>query len=775
MAVVEKQSATSTNGKANGHGGPATSQPAPGYSVIGSRPVRPDGIDKVTGRAIYGADVQLPGLLYGKVLRSPHAHANIRSIDTSKAEALPGVKAVVTGADLPAAADRIEDLGEGAINLKYLSANVLAHEKALYHGHAIAAVAAVDSHTAEEAIGLIEVDYEVLPPVMTVDQALADDAPILLSGLRTNEMGESGTKPTNLAQHFRHQRGDLDAGFAAASVVVERTFRTETVHQGYIEPHTGTAQYNSDGQVTIWATTQGIFSVRSQTSEILRIPVSRIKVIPTEIGGGFGGKINVYLEPVAVLLSKKAGGSPVKLVMSRTEVLQATGPTSGSNIRIKMGADAKGKITAAHAELFYEAGAFPGSPVGAAANVVLAPYAIDNLQVDGYDIVVNRPRSAAYRAPGGTNAAFATESVLNEIAEKLGMDQAEIRLINGAQQGDRRPDGVQYTEPIGLLETVKAIAESDHYNTPLTGKNQGRGIACGYWNNWGGKSSATAILNADGTVSLNEASTDIGGSRASIAMQFAEAIGIGYEQVKPRVGDTDSVAYNDVTGGSRTTFGTGMAAHNMGVEMLAQMKERLAEIWEVESVDYDAGVFSGGENRADFKQAAGLIYKSGAPLMVSSTVFPRSFGPGFSTQLVDVEVDPDTGKVTILRYTIAQDVGRAIHPSYVEGQMQGGVVQGIGWALNEEYIYNEKGQLLNGSLLDYRMPTALDLPMIETILVEVPYPGHPYGVRGVGEVNIVPPAGAVANAIRNATGVCMEHLPMSPARLLEAMWENEGT
>ena len=769
MAVAEKQS----NGKANGHASPATTEPAPGYNIIGSRPVRPDGIDKVTGRAVYGADVQLPGLLYGKVLRSPHAHARIISIDTSKAEALPGVKAVVTGADLPAAADKVEDLGEGAINLMYLSANILAHDKALYHGHAIAAVAATDIHIAEEAIGLIDVQYELLPPVMTVDQALAEDAPILLPTLRTDEMGELGSKPTNLAKHFRHQRGDLEAGFAAAKVVVERTFRTETVHQGYIEPHTGTAQYNNDGQVTIWATTQGIFAVRSQTSEILRIPVSRIKVIPTEIGGGFGGKINVYLEPVAVLLSKKAGGNPVKLVMSRTEVLQATGPTSGSNIRIKMGADANGKITAAHAELFYEAGAFPGSPVGAAANVVLAPYAIDNLQVDGYDIIVNRPRSAAYRAPGGTNAAFATESVLNEIAEQLGMDQAHIRLINGAKQGDRRPDGVQHTEPIGLLETVKAIAESDHYNTPLTGKYQGRGIACGYWNNWGGKSSATAILNADGTVSLNEASTDIGGSRASIAMQFAEAIGIGYEQVKPRVGDTDSVAYNDVTGGSRTTFGTGMAAHNMGVEMLAQMKERLAGIWEVESVDYADGEFTGGENRANFKQAAALIYRTGEPLMVSSTVFPRSFGPGFSTQLADVEVDPETGKVTVLRYTIAQDVGRAIHPSYVEGQMQGGVVQGIGWALNEEYVYNEKGQLLNGSLLDYRMPTALDLPMIETILVEVPYPGHPYGVRGVGEVNIVPPAGAIANAIANATGVRMEQLPMSPDRLLEAMWEKK--
>ena len=415
-----------------------------GYKVIGTRPVRPDGVDKVTGRAVYAADVQMTGLLHGFVLRSPHAHAYIRSIDTSKAEALPGVRAVVTGADLPVAEDKVEDLGESVINLKYLSDNVLAHEKALYHGHAVAAVAAVNPHIAKEAAELIEVDYELLSPVMTVADALADDAPILLDTLRTDSMGEIGTEPTNLASVFRHQRGDLDAGFAGAQLVVDRTFRTETVHQGYIEPHAATALYSADGQITIWTSTQGSFAVRGQVCDILKIPVSRLKVVPTEIGGGFGGKINVYVEPAAVLLSKKAGHEPVKIVMSRADVLAATGPTSGSNIRVKIGVDADGKISAALAELYYEAGAYPGSPVGAAANVSLAPYAIDNLQVDGYDIVVNRPRSAAYRAPGGTNVAFAVESVVDELAEKLGMDPAEFRILNGAKENDRRPDGLQY-------------------------------------------------------------------------------------------------------------------------------------------------------------------------------------------------------------------------------------------------------------------------------------------------------------------------------------------
>ncbi|MXX25336.1 MAG: xanthine dehydrogenase family protein molybdopterin-binding subunit [Caldilineaceae bacterium SB0668_bin_21] len=745
-----------------------------GYKVIGTRPVRPDGVDKVTGRAVYAADVQMTGLLHGFVLRSPHAHAHIRSIDTSKAEALPGVRAVVTAADLPEAEDKVEDLGEGAINLKYLSDNVLASEKVLYHGHAVAAVAATSPHIAEEAAGLIEVDYELLPPVMTVDDALADDAPILLETLRTDSMGEVGAEQTNLASVFSHQRGDLDAGFAGAHLVVDRTYRTETVHQGYIEPHAATALYSADGQIIIWTSTQGSFAVRGQVCEILKIPVSRLKVVPTEIGGGFGGKINVYVEPVAVILSQKAGYEPVKIVMSRADVLAATGPTSGSNIRVKIGVDADGKISAALAELYYEAGAYPGSPVGAAANVSLAPYAIDNLQVDGYDIVVNRPRSAAYRAPGGTNVAFAVESVVDELAEKLDMDPAEFRILNGAKENDRRPDGLQYAR-IGQIETVEAIRDSEHYQSPLEGKYRGRGIASGYWNNWGGQSSATAVLNPDGTVNLNEASTDIGGTRASIAMQLAEAMDIEYEQVKARVVDTDTVSYNDVTGGSRTTFATGLAAYNLGRQLLKEMKSRLADQWEVAAgdVSYEEGTFSAGSESVSFAEAAGLVQRE-EPLMASSTVHPQDFGPGFSTQCVDIEVDPDTGKITILRYTIAQDVGKAIHPSYVEGQMQGGVAQGIGWAINEEYIYDDEGRLLNASLLDYRMPTSLDLPMIETIMVEVPHPAHPYGVRGVGEVNIVPPAGAVANAVFQATGVRMDKLPISPANLLEAMWAKEA-
>jgi xanthine dehydrogenase molybdenum-binding subunit len=745
-----------------------------GYRVIGTRPIRHDGTDKVTGRARYGADVRMAGMLHGRVLRSPHAHARIRDIDTRAAEAYPGVTAVVTFADLPDIADKVAELGEGSVNLRYQSSNVMARDKVLYHGHAVAAVAADSPHVAEEALALIKVDYEVLPHVLDVQAAMQDDAPILLEELRTEEMGRKGTAPTNIASHLQYKRGDLEKGFQEAAVTVEREFDTATVHQGYIEPQTATALFNPDGQLTIWCSTQGAFGVRNQVSEILQIPVSRIKVIPMEIGGGFGGKLDVYLEPVAALLSKKSGHRPVKMVMSRSEVFAGTGPTAASHIRVKMGADENGHITAAQAYLAYAAGAFPGSPVGAGSGVILAPYRIPNLQIDGYDVVVNKPKTSAYRAPGGSNAAFASETVIDELAEKLGMDPLKFRALNGVQEGDRRADGPTYLR-IGYLETLEAAEKHPHYSAPLQGAYRGRGVASGFWFNWGGRSSATASVNPDGTVSLVEGSTDIGGTRASIAMQLAETLGIAAEEVKPQVADTDSVGYNDVTGGSRTTFATGWAAYELGQRLGRDMIERVAELWEVspDEIVYEDGVFSTDGKRINFKELAARLNEEGIDVTASASVQTEGYGPGFATHIVDVEVDADTGKAEILRYTAVQDVGKAIHPSYVEGQLEGGVVQGIGWALNEEYFYDADGHLLNANFLDYRVPTALDVPMIDTLLVEVPNPGHPYGVRGVGEVPIVPPPAAIANAIYRAIGVRMHVLPMSPKSILEALWKKE--
>ena len=754
-----------------------------GHKVIGTRPIRHDGVDKVTGRAIYGADIQLTGLLQGAIKRSPHPHARIKHIDTSRAEAHPGVRAVVTAHDLPQIADKLADLGEAIVNLRDASNNVLAYGKVLYKGHAVAGVAAINLHVAQEAVELIDVEYEVLPHVTGVLEAMEDGAPILHEDMKTTSMGEETDKVSNVANHFQHKMGEPDDGFAEADVVIEREFTTQTVHQGYIETHNATAHWNEEGQLTIWTSTQGAFSVRDQMAEILQMPVSKVKIVPLEIGGGFGGKISVYLDPVAALLSKKTG-HPVKMTMTRDEVFEGTGPTPGSYLKVKMGATSDGRLTAATAYMAYEAGAYPGSPVGAGAGCIFTPYDIPNVQIDGYDVCVNKPKTNAYRAPGATNAAYATETVVDEICEKLGVDPLKFRVKNGAKEGTRRADGPVHPR-IGCIETTEAALNSEHYRSSLeksaNGKVRGRGVASGYWFNFnGGRSAISVSINPDGTINMLEGSTDIGGTRASIAMQLAETIGLEATDIKPYVVDTDSIGYTDVTGGSRTTFGTGYAAHATWQALIREMKERASKLWDVpaDAIDFEDGVFSyrdDAEKRGSFKELASQAGDAGGPVVAQVSTNPDGSGGGaFATHVVDVEVDRETGKVDILRYTAVQDAGTAIHPSYVEGQMQGGVVQGIGWGLNEEYIYNDAGSMTNASFLDYRMPTTLDLPMIETIIVEVPNESHPYGVRGVGEVPIVPPPAALANAIYDATGVRLRDLPMSPPRVQKALAENGG-
>ena len=757
------------------------------YKVVGTRPIRHDGMDKVTGRAQYGADIHMPGLLHGKILRSPHAHAKIKSIDASRALALPGVKAVVTAAEIPKFSGKVSDLAEGTkTNTMFMSNNCLAADKVLYKGHAVAAVAATSPHIAEEALSLIDVEYEVLPGVFSALGAMKEDAPILherlatltdankrMGGLRSDEDTDGAT---NVANHCVYEVGDLDKGFQEADVIVEREFNTAAVHQGYIEPHSATALWNADGYLTIWCSSQGQFLIRERMAELLEIPVSNIKVIPMEIGGGFGGKIIPYLEPVAALLSRKTG-LPVKMTMTRTEVFEATGPTSGGYIRFKMGVTNSGRITAADAYVALEAGAYPGSPASLAAICMLAPYEVAHARLEGFDVLVNKPKAAAYRAPGAPSGALAVETVIDEICEKIGMDPLEFRLLNGAREGTRQVTGPKFSR-IGYLETVQAAKEHEHYSAPLEGPNRGRGVATGFWFNDTGPSSVTASVNPDGTVSLQEGSPDIGGTRVAISMQLAEVLGIAAEEVRPVVEDTDSVGYTSITGGSGVAFKTGWASYEAAQDIKEQMIKRAALIWDVspDDVEYSGAVFShksDPELRHSFKELAGMLNATGGPIVGCATVHPRGVGATFAVHMVDVEVDPETGKVDILRYTALQDTGKAIHPSYVEGQMQGGVSQGIGWALNEEYFFNDKGEMANSSFLDYRMPTSLDLPMIDTVIVEVANPGHPYGARGVGEIPIVPPLAAIANAVHDAIGVRMSVLPMSPGNILEALSENK--
>jgi CO/xanthine dehydrogenase Mo-binding subunit len=719
----------------------ATDKP---YQVIGTRPVRPDGMDKVTGRAAYGADVRFPRMAYGRVKRSPYAHANLKRIDTSRAEALPGVLAVITGQDLPDPGERVVPTIRGLTPLKWMRGAILARDKVVYRGHPVAAVCATDPHVAEDALDLIEVEYEELAPVLDVQEAMSDAAPILHADMRTEElitavMGAAGETrdetPTNIAKHLELSIGDVEAGFAEAEVIVEGEFGTAMAHQGYIEPHVSTAQWNEDGQLIVWTSSQGAFGIRDLTAQMLELPVSQVKVIPTEIGGGFGGKTKIYLEPLAALLAKKAG-RPVKVHMTRTEVMEASGPTSGTNLRVKIGAKRDGTIVALEGHFAYEAGAYPGSPYAAGARCAFGPYNVPNQYVEAWDVVLNKPQVAAYRAPGAPASEFAVESLIDELAERLEIDPMDLRLKNASQEGSRRVE-----------------------------------------------SSAYANVNADGTVSLVLGSVDIGGQRAALAMTHAESLGIPYEDVKPAVVDTDSIGWTGVTGGSRTTFATGWAAHEAALDIRAQLEDRAAEIWEVdrEQVTYgDDAIIrgpadaEGNERSFTFKEIAGQLSATGGMVQGKASVKPTTIGPAFAGHIVDVEVDPETGKVDVLRYTAVQDVGTAVHPSYVEGQIQGGAAQGVGMALTEEYVFDDTGRMENSSLLDYRMPTTLDLPMIDTILVEVPNPGHPYGVRGVGEVPIIPALSAVANAIQDATGLRVHHLPASPTVLLDELHPDEG-
>ena len=694
----------------------------------------------------------------------------------------------MTSADFAQPSGKVADLGEGAMaNPKWISNNCMAAEKALYKGHAVAAVAATSLQVAEEALALIDVDYEVLPAVTDIIEAMKDDAPVLHERLANSQNvnirpgglrdDDDAGKATNISNHFVFELGDAEKGFKEADIIVEREYRTATVHQGYIEPHSATAMWGEDGKLTVWCSSQGHFQIRDLTSLVLGIPVSQIKVVPMEIGGGFGGKTVIYLEPVAAALSKKAG-RPVKISMARPEVFEATGPTSGSFIRVKIGANKEGMITAADVTMMYEAGGFPGSPIVQACQCVLTPYEVANGRIEGYDVVVNKPKAAAYRAPGVPAAAFATESVIDEICEKLGMDPLEFRVKNGTQEGSRRIPG-PVLQTVGYQETLAAAMQTDHYKSTLEGPNRGRGVAAGFWFNGTGPACATASVNGDGTVSLTEGSPDIGGGRASMAMQMAEVLGIPAEDVHPSVGDTDAVGYTSLTAGSGATFKSGWASYEAAHDIKQQIIERAARIWEIDvkDVEFKEGVAShksDPELKLNFKQIAARLNSTGGPIVGRGNVNPAGVGNAFAVHIVDVEVDPDTGKVDILRYTALQDVGKAVHPSYVEGQLQGGVAQGIGWALNEEYVYNDSGEMSNSSFLDYRMPTSLDLPMIDTVIVEVANPGHPFGVRGVGEVCIVPPMGAVANAIHNAAGVRMDVLPMSPANVLEALWAKDG-
>lgn len=720
-------------------------------SIIGTSAPRTDGLDKVRGRAQFGADIARPDMLYARVLGSPHAHARILNIDASKALALPGVKAVVTGEDFP-------NLGVNGLGA-FVQANI-AQGKALFHGHTVAAVAAVSTELAEQALALIEVDYEPLPHVADIDAALDETTP---------SIHEDEGEPGNVYAAEDITEGDVEQGFAEADVIVEGDFSVPTAHQGYIELPACIAEYSKDSESTIWTTTQGHFIVQSILTGVLKLGMGELKVVPTEIGGGFGGKTTPYLEGIAYLLSKQSG-KPVKMVMRRDEVFRITGPGSAFKGHYKIGAKNDGTLTAFRADFVFDSGAIPGAPLHGGIDTICRAYRIPNVLVNGSAVLTNKPMVRAYRGPGGPQVTLGTECLMNELAEVLNIDPVELRLKNAKVEGD--PGSAGPFLAIGFVECLDAVRRSEHYNSPLP-EGGSRAVAAGYWHNGGGPSSAEIHMRNDGTARVVTGSVDLSGTRTTLAMIAAERMGLPIEQVSAHVGDTDSVGYTFVSGGSRTVNATGQAVLMAADEALAEMAQRAASGWNItaDKVEWRHGKAvnkDSGETLSMRDICRKAPYTGGAITGTGSINVKPDVAPSFAVHICDMKVDAETGYSQIVRYTVVQDAGRAVHPQMVEGQLQGGAVQGIGWALNEEYVYNAEGILDNASFLDYRIPVASDLPMIETIVVEVPNPLHPYGVRGVGEAGVVPPLAAIASAVGKAIGAPIYDLPCSPARVLAA-------
>lgn len=739
------------------------------YKIVGTSPVKHDGFDKVTGRAKFAADAFLPGMLVGKFLRSPHPHAILKKIDISKAEKLPGVKAVVTRDDFPEI-----KAGTGGGDMTRL---VMAREKVYWEGHPVAAVAATSESIAKKALKLIEVEYEVLPHVIDPVEAMRDDAPILHDYMRTKGVkGATAEKKTNVVERLELSKGDVEKGFAQADIVVEGSFDTKPMHQGYIEPQSCIASVSDDGQVDLWCCTQAPWVYRDRLTEILKIDSSKIRIQQSELGGGFGGKTTFYAEPVSIVLSKKAK-APVKMTLTRIEVLRGTGPVSGTASKIKMGAKKDGTIVAVDAELVFQTGPYSGSAFTNAPQAMLTRYEIENVKTVSYEVVSNRPKVSSFRAPCVPQVVFGVEGLIDQLAKKCGMDPLDFRMKNAIVEGHKTIYGETFTK-IGFVETLKAAKACDHYRSPVP-KGQGRGIACGFWFNRGGETTGSVSLAPDGTVNIILGTADVAGSRMSMSMMAAEEFGIPVDRVRAQLADTNSLGYNRVTAGSRTTYSSGMIVVDSARKIIAELCRRAAKMWNVpeEGVVFEDGhCRPASSNVGDFPPlsmkdiAAKTTYTMGA-ISGHSEMNVTGAGPGFAVHIVDSEVDKETGLVSIKRYTIVEDAGKAISPVQVEGQFQGAAVQGIGWALNEEYIFGADGKLQNPGFLDYRMPVASDVPMIDTVIVEVANPKHPYGLRGVGEVPLTPAMAAIANSIGECIGIRPTSLPMSPPKLLKLIEE----
>jgi CO/xanthine dehydrogenase Mo-binding subunit len=756
------------------------------FRTVGKPITRVEGTHKVTGDSLYAADVQLPDMLHCKLLRSPHAHARIKRIDTAKALALYGVERVVTAADLPKfSARRMSNRGY----------NLLASDEAVFYGQPVAAVLARDVATAEEALDLIEVDYEELPAVLDPIEAMREDAPLARRPVSEIDRSEAGghvtidveekeaSKPSNVASQVKFSRGDIEQGFAEADAVIERTWRSAMMHQGYIEPHVTVADYDAaSSELTIWTATQGQFFVRDQVSNMLKLPETKIRVIGLELGGGFGGKISLTQTLVAALT--RMVGQPVRLVFTRADDLIGANPAPQCVVELKTGMKRDGSLTALLAKVVYDSGAFPGAPAAVGAILIGGSYRFPNLEIEACEVLTNKVSVGALRAPGAHSVAFAIESQMDVMARQLGLDPLEVRLRNAVGKGDEMPSKAVYPS-IGLKECLEAVQGSEIWRSrsesasggEAGGRRRGVGLAVGGWTGGLQPASACVELNGDGTFKVVVGANDITGTNTSFAQIAAEELGVPLEMVNVVTGDTMTAPFAGMSAGSKTLFTVGRAvkaaAEDARQQLFAIAAERLeANPEDMESVDGEVRVKGSRERSIPLRRLAGITTGFGAPyapIIGRGAITARQQAPGFSAQVAEVEVDPETGEVTVLRWITAQDAGFAINPLSVAGQMEGGTAQGIGSGLWEEMIYDEKGRLLNPTLLDYRMPTAMDVPNIETHIVEVPSEDGPYGARGVGEPSIIPGAAAIANAIEDAVGVRVTEAPVTPERILRAL------
>ncbi|MGH7357075.1 MAG: xanthine dehydrogenase family protein molybdopterin-binding subunit [Candidatus Rokuibacteriota bacterium] len=754
---------------------------------------RPDGAEKVLGKVQYVADLPRRGLLHAKLLRSPHAHARIVRIDTSKAKALAGVRAVLTAADIP-------ELKKKAPTRAHA---VLAIDRVVFAGQPVAAVAADEPAIAEEALDLIEVQYEVLPVAVDPLLSMQPGAPpvadagteadtreaLAHSAVAVAKSDAPLPKAVNISQQAKFQKGDVAKGFAESDLVLENTYRVPMVHQGYLEPHAVLAEWDSTGLLTLWASTQGSFNTRSEVADVLEIPENRIRVVPVECGGGFGGKIRALCEPITAVLARVTG-RPVRYVMTRREELEAGMPAPQVIIRLKTGVKRDGTLMALEAETILDSGAFSGTVLAVSAVFLGSMYRWPAFDIRGCEVLTHKPSVAAYRAPVAPQTIFAIESQMEQLAGALDLDPVEFRRRHLSQEGDPMVNG-QPWQSNGAHEVLAQIAAHPLWKTRKewtrgNGKDgstrRGVGFALGGWLGGLQPTSATVRLNPDGSLSVLTGQVDIAGTNIALAQIAASAYGLDIDKVRITTGDTDVAPVTGLSAGSKTVYTVGTAvlqaaqdARRQTLDIAAKELEAAAEDLEIEDGRVVVrGVPDRGVTLATIGKKGNLYMSKVQPVLgVSRPAFSQQ-APGFAAQLARIEVDGDTGEVTLRDFVVVQDVGKAINPLGVEGQMQGGAVQSLGMALTEGLIFDERGRLTNPSLLDYRKLTAADLPSIETIIVEKPSPSGPFGARGVGEPPIVPAPAAIANAIHDATGVRITECPISPERIALAIAAKHG-